>query len=216
MVPASGLIVDDHREARAWVRTALVSAFPSIEIATAADLASGLGAIDRTLPDVAVIDIGLPDGSGIDLIRTLHERDGRVFKIVSTVFEDDRHLFEALRAGAQGYVLKDESREQLSALFRGIVAGESPLSPSIARRILAHFHDTAQQRDEVQLTSREQEVLTLLAKGCTTVQAAELLELSANTVAGYVKSTYRKLNVSSRAEATMEAARRGLVSPASE
>ncbi len=212
MQPDTGLIVDDHADAREWVEHALLRAFPGIQIATAHDLASARKAISSSAPDVAVIDLGLPDGSGLSLITELQVAHPDTYKIVSTVFGDDRHLFEALRAGAQGYVLKDESRQALCGMLQGILKGEPPLSPSIARRVLKHF--LAPPSDPaMDLTARERDVLTLLAKGCTVRQAAELLEIAPNTVSGYVKAIYRKLNISNRAEATLAASRHGLVTP---
>ena len=207
----NGLVVDDHHDARAWVIQALSEAFPGLRIAEAHDLLSARSAIEFQRPDIALIDLGLPDGSGTELIRELHLHNPASYKIVSTVFGDDSHLFDALRAGAQGYVLKDEAQASLAQMLRGIVGGEPPLSPSIARRLMQHFHEPAID-DGIKLTEREQEVLTLLAKGYTVKKAAEFLSITPNTASGYVKSIYRKLNVSSRAEATLEASRRGWVS----
>jgi DNA-binding NarL/FixJ family response regulator len=130
------------------------------------------------------------------------------------VFDDDAHLFPALRAGAQGYVLKDQSPEALAGMLRGIAAGQPPLSPSIARRLLRHFQPApAPATEEVLLTPRETEVLQLVAKGLSAQQVADALGLSRHTVTGYLKDVYRKLSVTTRAEATLEAARRGLIAP---
>ena len=214
MQPGTGLIVDDHAEAREWVEHALLQAFPGIHLETAHDLATAREAVLSEVPDLAVIDLGLPDGSGLSLISELQAAHPNTYKVVSTVFGDDRHLFDALRAGAQGYVLKDESRQALCAMFQGILKGEPPLSPSVARRVLKHFH-APREDPALDLTARERDVLTLLAKGCTVRHVAELLEITPNTVSGYVKTIYRKLNVSNRAEATLAASRRGLVTPES-
>lgn len=205
-----GLVVDDHADARRWLVQALQDAFPGILINDAHDLASAHAAITVQHPDIAVIDLGLPDGSGVELIRALHHEESPCYKIVSTMFGDDGHLFEALRAGAEGYVLKDEARSQLADLLRGIVDDQPPLSASIARRLLHHFHEPVDE-EIVRLTEREHEVLTLIAKGYTVKKVAGLLDISVNTTAGYVKNIYRKLNISSRAEATLEASRLGLI-----
>ena len=131
--------------------------------------------------------------------------------MVTTIFEDDGHLFPALRAGAQGYVLKDLPQEQLAAMLVGIERGQPPLSPSIARRLLSFFNPPvpAASPDENPLTERETEVLRLIAKGFSVPKVAEQLGISRNTTAGYLKDIYRKLQVNSRAEATLAAARRG-------
>lgn len=207
------LVVDDLASSRAWLAQALVLAFPGIAIAEAGSLAEAVRSIDPP-PPLALIDLGLPDGPGVSLIERLR---GRSMCVVATVFDDDAHLFPALHAGAEGYVLKDQGHESLAEMLRGIAAGQPPLSPSIARRLLRHFapqHGPAGApavAAENALTPRETEVLRLIAKGMTRQEVAQLLAISAHTVAGYLKDIYRKLNVGSRAEAALEAARRGLV-----
>lgn len=202
----SALVVDDLASSRDWLARALDIAFPGIRIAFAASLAE---AARSEAPPLALIDLGLPDGSGVSLIEHLHPLG--TLCIVATVFDDDAHLFPALHAGAQGYVLKDQTPEALAAMLSGIAAGQPPLSPSIARRLLRHFQPLPTSVAEVALTARETDVLRLIAKGLTVVEAADLLGLSRHTVAGYLKDIYRKLAVTSRAEATLEAARLGLV-----
>jgi len=215
-IPTTGLVVDDLPEARSWLCDALAHAFPGIDIRAAGSLQSARDELAREpawRPAIALIDLGLPDGSGTDLITELRAGDSRVVTVVTTIFDDDSHLFGALKVGADGYVLKDQSRGQLVDMLAGIHAGQPPLSPSIARKLLQVFQEPKQSAadPEAQLTSREQEVLTLIAKGYTVGRVAELLGITRNTAAGYVKSIYRKLNVSSRAEATLAAARQGLI-----
>ncbi|MCC5887502.1 MAG: response regulator transcription factor [Gammaproteobacteria bacterium] len=215
-IPTTGLVVDDLPEARSWLCDALRHAFPGIDIREAASLESARGELARLPPwhpEIALVDLGLPDGSGTDLITELRSQDASVVTVVTTIFDDDSHLFGALKVGADGYVLKDQSRGQLVDMLAGIHAGQPPLSPSIARKLLQVFQEPRQHSPdpEAQLTSREQEVLTLIAKGYTVGRVAELLGITRNTAAGYVKSIYRKLNVSSRAEATLAATRQGLI-----
>lgn len=205
---ARALIVDDLASSREWLACATTLAFPGIAIAQAATLAQAMPLCEPP-PPLALIDLGLPDGSGIRLIEHLHPRGALC--IVATVFDDDAHLFPALHAGAQGYVLKDQTPEALAAMLGGIAAGQPPLSPSIARRLLRHFQPVAPAANA--LTARETEVLRLIAKGMSIGESADLLGLSRHTVAGYLKDIYRKLAVGSRAEATLEAMRRGLVAP---
>ncbi len=209
-----GLVVEDLPEARDWLVAVMADAFPGIVIATAASLREGRDQLASQLPDVALIDIGLPDGSGIDLIAQLNRDQPQVLSVVTSVFDDDTHLFSALGAGASGYLLKDQSREDLTAMLCRIVEGQPPLSPAIARRLLGFFgpRETVQEEETV-LTARERDVLALIAKGYTTAKVAELLNITRNTASGYVKLIYRKLNISSRAEAALEASRRGIVSP---
>lgn len=209
------LIVDDLASSRTWLEQAVALAFPGIQAVLAQTLAEAVAASEPVLP-LALIDLGLPDGSGVELIERLAPQG--CLCVVATVFDDDAHLFPALRAGAQGYVLKDQSPQDLAAMLKGIADGRPPLSPSIARRLLQHFQPSpgpvvAAEEEAPHLTTRETDVLQLVAKGVSVAEAADLLELSRHTVAGYLKDIYRKLSVRSRAEATLEAMRRGLVAP---
>ena len=189
------LVVDDLAPSRDWLAQALQLAFPGIAVDRAASLREAF-AFAEPAPPLALIDLGLPDGSGVQLIERLSPAG--TLCIVATVFDDDAHLFPALRAGAQGYLLKDQPPEAIAAALAGIAQGQPPLSPSVARRLLRHFQPV-------------REVLRLTAKGLTLAEVAEALQLSRHTVSGYLKDIYRKLSVTNRAEATLEAARLGLV-----
>lgn len=206
-----GLIVEDLPDARDWLIAVMSDAFPGIRIETAGSLAAARESITALVPDLALIDIGLPDGSGIDLIGELNREHPQLMSIVTSVFDDDTHLFAALGAGASGYLLKDQSRHDLTSMLQRIAEGQPPLSPAIARRLLGFF-GPKEAVDDIHLTSRERDVLALIAKGYTTAKVAEYLNITRNTASGYVKVIYRKLNISSRAEAALEASRRGIVS----
>lgn len=199
------LVVDDLAPSRDWLAQALQLAYPGIAVARAATLRAALALADPA-PPIALIDLGLPDGSGVQLIEKLGPAG--TLCIVATVFDDDAHLFPALRAGAQGYLLKDQPPQAIAAALAGIAQGQPPLSPSIARRLLKHFQPV---QEEPPLRPREIDVLRLTAKGLTLAEVAEVLQLSRHTVSGYLKDIYRKLSVTNRAEAALEAARRGLV-----
>ncbi len=222
------LIVDDHAGARSWLGQTLTTLYPSAELQTAVDFAGGLQALQQTmLPELALFDLGLPDGHGVDLVKRYKQIKPDGVAVVATLFDDDGHLFDALRAGADGYLLKDDDRSTQTALLQGIQAGQPPLSPSIARRVLAFFsgasvpaslasnpaldRSSAKADSEVELTPRESETLKLIAKGYNVPQVAEFLSLSKHTVAGYLRDVYRKLAINSRAEATLAAAQRGLI-----
>ncbi len=210
----SALVIDDLDHCRDWLADALALAFPGIEVRYADSVASGHAALAAP-PPLVLCDLGLPDGSGLELIERLAREAPQVQVVVSTVFDDDAHLFPALRAGAHGYLLKDATIAAIAELLGGIVAGQPPLSPSIARRLLRHFQPAATTPapavEADPLTARERDVLRLIAKGLTVADTAGALQLTRHTVAGYVKDIYRKLQINSRAEATLEATRRGLV-----
>lgn len=210
--PRLCLLVEDQPVTRDWMLTVLAAAFPGLRIEAVGTLRAAHAWLDRRGAELwmAVIDIGLPDGSGVDIVRRLHQEYPEALPIVATIYDDDAHLLEAIAAGARGYVLKDEEAELLVGYLRRIERGEPPLSPSIAHRMLSHFRAPAVTRDDAGLSPRETEVLTLLARGMTVAEAAHRLSLQPQTVASYVKVIYQKLSITSRAEATREAIRRGL------
>ncbi|MBO6557987.1 MAG: response regulator transcription factor [Pseudomonadales bacterium] len=207
------LLLEDHPAARKWLSQTLERAFPGTKIKTADNLAEGREAL-AWKPDFALVDLSLPDGDGSNLIPELVELGCEV--VVATMFGDEDHLLAALKAGAKGYLLKDQPQEELMQLLQGTLNGTPALSPLIARKILDYFSTVQESvlphnEDTVLLTTRESEVLTLLAKGYTIKAAAEVLGITQNTTSGYTKALYRKLNVSSRAEVALEAKRRGYV-----
>lgn len=210
-----GFVLEDIPATLAWLSDLLQEVFPLMEVQTAPAIAPARRLLATYRPQLALVDLGLPDGSGVDIIRLLAKNAPDCQIIVTTLYADDQHLFPALRAGAHGYLLKDQPREKIKAGLEQMAAGEPPLSPVIAQRLLRVFSAQApQEGEEAKLSPRETEVLTLVAKGLRLPELVEKLGVTRNTAAGYIKSIYRKLNVSSRAEATLEAARMGLVNTA--
>ena len=216
------LVVEDLAEVRDWLADIARSVFTDIEVTAVGRADEGMACAGASAFDVALVDLGLPDGSGIDVVRALHRQQPQCLAVVVTIYDDDEHLFPALQAGAFGYLLKDQPREALALQLQRIASGEPPLSPPIARRVLSFFGQkqadpapprpqTAEQAETVRLTEQETVVLQRVAKGYTLPEIAQQLGLSRHTIAQHVKNIYRKLDVSSRAEATLEAARRGLV-----
>jgi DNA-binding NarL/FixJ family response regulator len=196
--------------------------------------AEGLHGVDPF--KLMLVDLELPDGKGLDLLAELAHYPAT--KIVTTLYSDDEHLFPALQCGADGYLLKEDRFEVLVEELQKIVRGQPPLSPAIARRLLTHFRfGTAIEapRNETEslsstspagasrpvplerlpeterLTPRETEVLTYLSKGFTIKEIASLMGIKWFTVNDHIKSIYKKLNVSSRAEAAVLASKQGLV-----
>jgi DNA-binding NarL/FixJ family response regulator len=224
------LIVEDLDEPRRWLAELLPRALPAVKrVDQAANLAEARTWLKEHAYGLALVDWGLPDGNSEGLIRELVAARPDATVIVATIHDDDAHVFPALRAGATGYVLKSQPGQVVAAQLQRIERGEPALSPSIAVRVLRHFQAggplpmaepaAAKAFDPVanpeslgaKLTEREVDVLRLIGKGYKGPEVAALLELSTHTVSGYVRDIYRKLGISSRAEAAMEAARRGLV-----
>lgn len=220
------LIVEDLDEARRWLADLLPRALPSVrQVDTTASLAEARECMRSHNYGLALVDWGLPDGTSEKLITELVTARPGAVVIVATIYDDDTHVFPALRAGASGYILKSQADAMVITQLQRIEMGEPALSPSIALRVLRHFRALppvssmpnallhADPHDlTVKLTEREVEVLRLIAKGYRAPEVAPLLGLTPSTVSSYVRDIYRKLGISSRAEAAMEAVRRGLVS----
>jgi len=217
------LLLEDLPEIRAWLRTLVLQVFPGSNVVEAARVHDALQQVGAQRFDLAMVDLGLPDGSGVKVVQALRDQQPDAQSVVVTIHDDDDHLFPALQAGAYGYLLKEQPREQLMEHLQRISQGEPPLSPSIARRMISYFSAQANRpgaqqamstqdslMPNVQLTEREREVLLRVAKGFTLPEIGVQLGLSRHTIADYVKQIYRKLNVSSRAEAALEAQRLGL------
>jgi len=209
----TALILDDHHEARRMLEEALTEALPAISIDHAATLGQAREHCRNRRFDLALIDISLPDGNGVDFVSELLCTSPRSHVVMITIHDDDYHLFNALRAGARGYLVKGQVGTTLPEQIKGILDGNPPLSPSIANRVLEHFHHTSPQPIPSSLTPRETEVLILIAKGCNRREIAHHLGISPHTVAEYTKHIYDKLNITSRAEAALAASRLGLVNP---
>lgn len=210
------LLLEDLPEIRAWLRKLVLEVFPGAHLSESARVHDAIELVSAIKFDLALIDLGLPDGSGVDVVTKLRDVQPEAQSVVVTIHDDDEHLFPALQAGAFGYILKEQARELITEQLQRISQGEPPLSPSIARRVMAYFsakakpQPTANAMPNVSLTDRESEVLLRVAKGYTLPEIGVQLGLSRHTIADYVKQIYRKLNVSSRAEAALEAQRLGL------
>tara|TARA_B100000614_G_scaffold28003_1_gene21804 strand:+ start:534 stop:1184 length:651 start_codon:yes stop_codon:yes gene_type:complete len=206
------LIVEDLAEARAWLSGIAKAAFAAPhEIEAAASMKAGLAAAMARDYDVALIDLSLPDGTGIEVLRALRARSADTLCVITTAMGDDAHIVAALSAGANGYLLKEQPSELIIRQLGQLAEGIPALSPAIARRIMEHFQLTGPAgAPEGSLTEREREVLALISRGLRNVDVSEQLGLSGNTVATHIKSIYRKLGISSRAEASWYAAMLGL------
>ena len=215
------LIVDDHALYRRGLRTVL-----AIEdgIEVVAEAADGVEAVDRaeeTRPDVIVMDVGMPKRGGIHACRVIKQRVPSVRIIMLTSSDDEANLVEAVRAGADGYLLKDVT-EEIAAGIRGVVNGYSLLSPTMTIKLLPESNEISKGAEAPghslaleppHLTVRELEILRLVARGRTNRQIATELEISENTVRNHIRNILDKLQMHSRTEAAMYAVRRGLIDP---
>lgn len=168
--------------------------------------------------DVALVDLGLPDGNGMSLIPELVRRKPAPQVLVITVFGDERHVVGALELGAVGYLLKENEPADVAAAILAVIHGESPISPSIARHLLKRLRTPQPAASappasprETPMSARETEVLTLVAKGLTHKEIAGSLGVSVHTITTHVRHIYRKLSVNSRSEAVYEALQLGIV-----
>jgi len=235
------LILEDNPVARGFLCRVVRESFSDISsITEAGDLEAarrqlghkaGGSAVECDDPfQLIMVDLELPDGSGLELLTELANYPAT--RIVTTLYSDDEHLFPALQCGADGYLLKEDRFEVLVEELQKIVRGQPPLSPAIARRLLTHFRTgdgllgghaapaaaapvsapaPLAPLDHERLTPRESEVLTYLSKGFTIKEIAALMGIKWFTVNDHIKSIYKKLNVSSRAEAAVLASKQGLV-----
>jgi DNA-binding NarL/FixJ family response regulator len=201
---------------------AAIETTPDIELVnTANTLAQAMRFLDGPAADVLLVDLGLPDGSGITAIRKAREHWPTCPIMVSTAFADELHVIQSIEAGASGYLLKDSSAQKLAEDIRSLHAGGSPISPLIARQVLLRFHRGANASPPLPskdftnapppLSTREQEVLGLITKGFTYDEIGGLLKISRNTVMTFVRRIYAKLEVKSKAEAIHEANQRRLL-----
>jgi DNA-binding NarL/FixJ family response regulator len=205
-------IVEDRIEVRESLK-ALVGGTADFEVTGAyGSMELALAGIEQTLPDAVVVDLGLPGMSGVEGIHRLRERYPKLAMLVLTVFDDDRRIFEAICAGAGGYLLKNAPLPKLLEGIREVVDGGAPMSPSIARRVMELFREFRPPESAGhRLTPHEVRVLRFMAEGHNAATAARELSVSTNTVSFHLKNIYVKLQVHSKAEAVAKALRRGFL-----
>lgn len=206
-------IVDDHRMVREGLRTMLREQ-PSVEIVgEAEDQAGALRMIEDAAPEVVLLDIRLKGASGLDTCRLIHQRFPDVKVVFLTVYEDEQYIFEALRAGARGYLLKKVGDEDLVKVIEAVRSGEIIVDPALtgqlALRAASRSHTWAEAR--FGLSAREAEVLELVTQGLSNQRIGERLFISEETVKSHVRAILRKLGVQDRTQAVSFALREGLV-----
>jgi DNA-binding NarL/FixJ family response regulator len=207
------LIVEDDLRLRASLAHAIRGAEDLKLVGEADDLPEGFRLLEEKRPDVLLVDIGLPSGSGLELIRCTAKQAPQCNVMVITVFAEEQLVVDCIEAGATGYLLKGSSPQDIAAQIRSLVAGGSPISPTIARRLLRRFTGNRFIGESAppSLSTQEQAVLSMSAKGYSYDEIARLLKLSRRTVETYVKRIYRKLQVHSKTAAVYEGRKLGLV-----
>jgi DNA-binding NarL/FixJ family response regulator len=205
-------IIEDQRTIReglAW----LIDSTPGYHCAGSyASMEAALARIGTALPDVVLMDIGLPGMNGIEGVRALKQRYPKLLVLMLTVFDDDARIFEAICAGARGYLLKKTPPARLLESIQEVVEGGAPMSPSIARRIVTLFAQIAPPAEaNYHLTAHETRLLKMLVEGHSYKTAAAALKLSINTVSFHMRNVYDKLQVHSKSEAVAKALRERLV-----
>lgn len=216
------LVIDPDGGEQRRIGAILCHLWPRIDLVCAPGIRAAYGHLGRSMPGLLVTDFYLPDGSGLELIEQMRMLYPESPRVLLTRHDDPPHLNAALRHGVDGYILKDQGDDGITRLFAGIGKGEPGLSPEITRQILRRFEDSPPETGDAPdtatidappagLTQREIEVLSLLSMGRDRHRVAEALTIRPSTVAGHIKSIYLKLNVSTRAEATLAAVKLGLV-----
>jgi DNA-binding NarL/FixJ family response regulator len=218
--PVTVLVVEDDAVTRRSLCMAIDSE-PVLQLKRACDsVQSALAALDSGPYDLLLTDLGLPDGSGLEIIRACAQRYPNCDIMVLTMSSDDENVLACIEAGAAGYVLKNAGHQNIVRALLDLHCGGSPISPLIARKVLARMRgevkpapvvDLPAEGTAVQLTKRERAILELIARGDSYAEVAQILSVSVGTVQTHVKSIYAKLSVHSRGEAVYEAQRRGLL-----
>jgi DNA-binding NarL/FixJ family response regulator len=204
-------IVEDDKQIREGLADLIATTSGFSCVISSGSMEQALIKIDRDPADIVLVDIGLPGISGIEGIRRLKQKFPKMLFLVLTIYEDDERIFDALCAGACGYLLKKTPSDRLLESIRDAMQGGSPISPEVAHHVIQLFQKVQPEKDAKQLTPYEVRVLKLLAQGNSYNSAAENLGISVNTIRFHVRSIYEKLHVHSKSEAVAKALRTRLI-----
>ncbi len=209
--PIKVLVVEDRKRIlRNQLK--LLKVHKKIEVVGTAD--NGPTAVEKTValsPDVLLLDIGLPGFDGIEVTRRVKKKAPKTEVLIFTIFDEEDKVMAAIKAGASGYLLKGAKTEKIVEAIEDVFRGGSVIQANLARRLLRHFQQDKEIIEEVQLTTREQEILQIIAKGMSNREVAGVLGLSRSTVRTHLEHIYEKLDVSNRTEAVTEGLKQGLI-----
>jgi DNA-binding NarL/FixJ family response regulator len=206
--PISVFLLDDHEVVRQGVRSLLESTGDIRVVGEAGSAADALARIKASNPRVAILDVRLPDGNGVEVCREVRSEFPDVLCLMLTSYTDDEALFEAIMAGASGYVLKQIRGNELVQAVKRVAAGESLLDPAVTGRVLRRLREPTPEDERLaRLTEQERKILDLIAEGCTNRQIGQRLHLAEKTVKNYVSNMLSKLDMGRRTEAAVFATR---------
>lgn len=195
-------IVEDNQILRKSIEQLFAQTDDIKCVASIKNLHNIISTINKDIPDIVLMDIGLPDISGIEGVRTIKNNFNQILILMFTVFEDDEKIFEAIREGASGYLLKKTRPTEIIEAIRELYLGGSPMSPSVARKVLQHFQSASPfKENEFSLSVREKEIVFALVDGLSYKKIAEKYYLSVHTVRKHISSIYQKLHVHSKSQA---------------
>lgn len=210
------IIADDHTMFREGLRAIINDETDMVVVGEARDGFEALDKVRDLLPDVVLMDINMPRLDGVKAARHISEQHPQVSLIMLTMYDQDKHVFESITAGARGYILKHAPAKQLVEVIRAVYHNKGGIDPYVTRKVLRQFRELAkgqQRKDFPLLNQREIEILDLMARGAANKAIAEELVLSENTIKHKVSEIFQKLHVKNRAEAVAYAMREGLIAP---
>ena len=209
------LLADDHTIFREGLRAILDRQKDIVIVGEAKNGAEAVKKTAEVAPDIVLMDIKMPVMDGVKASRLITAQDQRVGVIILTMYREDKYAFEAIKAGARGYVVKDARAKELLKTIRAVHRGEALIDPGMATKLLEEFRRLAEGRsgkDFLDLSEREIEILRLVAQGATNKEIADVLYLSEQTIKNNLSVIFQKLHVNNRAEAVVSAIREGLIS----
>ncbi len=206
------LLADDHRMLREGLRRSLVEE-GFVVVGEAGDGEEACDLVDELLPDVVLMDVTMPNMNGVEAVKRIHASHPDVRVVMLTMHADAEVVADAIRSGASGYLVKDCSTDEIADAIRLAASGETAVSPQLAASMLGELRrlDRAQEGEERLITKREEEVLQLIADGCSTPEVADKLYISQKTVKNHLAAIYQKLDARDRTQAVVRAVRMGII-----